>query len=120
MKQAISRYEVGRADAKEAAKLHEPVLRWNDSVISVLDGISTVWTEGGRPIAIADVWVRADGQTHHAFRSLSEGLVTAHRDQKSVWHPQEGGIEFQSLPDAPKPHTGRIQRQNQMRIGSEV
>lgn len=115
LKQAIGRYEVRVADGERAAKLQEPVLRWNDSVISVLDGIVVVWTDGGRPVATADVWVRASGETHHVFQSLSEARVTAQRGDQRDWHPQQPGIRFQLLPDTPQPHASKNQRLNQMR-----
>jgi len=61
MKEAAAQYKLRREGDEQALQLEEPILRWSEPVISVLDGITVIWTRNGRPEATVDIWVRVDG-----------------------------------------------------------
>lgn len=115
MRRECAQYTVQIGGDPESATLQKPLLRWNDPVIRVLDGITVLWTYGGRPVAAADVWVRPNGETHHVFQSLAEKSLTAERDGKRVWHPTKPGLRFEPIPGGPQPSGTTVKRLAQMR-----
>jgi hypothetical protein len=115
MIESAAQYTIRRVGAENAFHREEPLLRWSDPVITVLDGITIIWTDGGRPVATIDIWVRADGETHHTLQSLSEAPLTGERDGTTVWHPSDPGLVFHRLPDERSPASTARQRLIQMR-----
>lgn len=115
MRRLCDQYTIRVGEAREPAKLHDPLLRWNDPVIRVLDGITVIWTRNGRPVAAADVWVRKEGETHHVFQSLAEQPLVGERLGERVWYPAKAGLRSEPIPDAPPPSDSAAKRLAQMR-----
>lgn len=83
-----------------------------------LDRIQTgaLWAWGnGRPIALTEVWRWSKDRTWgHTFISTTPGYVTASVDQRT-WEPDQPGLQFTELQDAPAPAETHLERTNQMR-----
>ena len=60
----------------------EPVLKWSNPVIGTIYGDVFVWTEQGRPEAVASIYKFYSPMTHRAneFHSLSLGRLSAERN----------------------------------------
>jgi hypothetical protein len=116
-------YELTRAAADadgrgERLPLHpRPVLRWDNPVSGVKDGIIAMWTAGdGRPEAVAQVFISRDGVWMHEFQSLSEQPLDLTRSGQRVWAPSEAGVTLKPVPDGPAPAKGQAARLAQMRL----
>lgn len=107
---------VGDAASDRRLELQKPLLRFNDNVTGVLDGILVIWTEGKRPSAVASFWMRTNGDEFHEFQSLATGKLFARRDGEAAWSPRKGGIETRTLDtsltpaDAPQARLGQMRR----------
>jgi hypothetical protein len=56
-----------------------------------------------------------EGNLVQDFGSLALGPIVARRAAKIVWRPQQAGIKFADIPDAPTPEQGATQRLRQMK-----
>lgn len=72
------------------------------------------WSNGGRPVAVAEIWRWGRSRTRwgHTMCSTSTGRVTAEIDGK-IWQPQGPGLKFQLLDKAPPPAADREVRSAQ-------
>lgn len=107
-------------DRKSVLTMHpEPVLAWVNPVRYQQQGLVYVWTDQGKARAIGGVFTNyfsADRMyTTHEFHSLSPVGLKADHAGKDVWHPEEAGVEFQILKDAPVPTMKKPGRLAQMR-----
>ncbi|MCG8652736.1 MAG: hypothetical protein MI861_23050 [Pirellulales bacterium] len=96
-------YEVlTESDALRQLKLHpRPLIRFNNLVSGVPDGIIVMWTDGVRPAVLAQVFQLKDKRWLHEVQSMAANPLTM-RDTKSnkvVWHPREPGLTWQRLED---------------------
>ena len=110
-------YELTRgADAAERLELQSAaVLRWNNPVSGVKDGIVAMWTSpGGRPEVVAQVFLSRDGVWMHEFQSLSEQALEMTRSGREVWAPADAGVAMKPVPNAPQPANGKAGRLVQM------
>jgi len=101
------------ADATEPA---QPLvaLRWANNARGSQDGITMVYVSAGIPIAAACVYPW-DGRLEHDFESLSRQPIVAKKDGAVVWQPQQPGVEFAAVPDAPAPDEKPAGRLRQMK-----
>lgn len=106
---------LGDAANDRPLDLQRPLLRFNDNVTGVLDGILIIWTEGKRPRAAASFWMRTNGDEFHEFQSLASGKLLARRNGEPAWSPQQRGIEPRSLDAALRPAETAPARLSQMR-----
>lgn len=94
-----------------------PVLRWSNPVAGSIHGCVFLWTENGRPRAVASVYKWFDPFDHvgYEFHSLAEGALEASRGDRVCWEPTKAGIEFTAVPDADPPAESSTARLLQMR-----
>ena len=104
-------------DPPRALRLHdEPLLRWNNPVSGVKDGIVALWTDPfGRPTVAAQVFLSRDGVWIHEFQSLAAHPLIMSRDGARLWSSDKRGLEMHPLKDAPTPASGAAARLAQMR-----
>ena len=119
MKDSARVYEFSRDDGRAKLPLRdEPLLRWNNPVSDVKDGLLVLWTEpAGRPVAAAQVFLAAGSDTLwlHEFQSLADEGFTVERDNRTVWAPESAGVQMRPVPDAPPPAETPVGRLVQMR-----
>jgi hypothetical protein len=118
MKGSVKAYNVHPIEASSASfQLQaEPIFRLNNAVSGVKDGAIFLWTnEVGRPEAAIQVFRVLSGDWVHEFTSLSTAPFVAEVGSKETWHPAKPGLEFQKVPDAPRPGATPEQRLRQMR-----
>jgi hypothetical protein len=95
----------------------EPILKWSNPVIGTIYGDVFVWTDQGRPEAVASIYKFYSPRTHRAneFHSLSLGKLTAERDGTAAWTPDRPGLQLKPITDAPAPADSAPIRLRQMR-----
>lgn len=104
-------------EAEEPAKAIV-ALRWANNTRGSEDGTTVLYVAAGRPLAACCIYPWA-GRLEHDFESLSRGKIVARQDGRVVWQPQEAGVAFAAIPDAPVPEEGRTQRLRQMKMLAE-
>jgi len=115
MTQSVAGYEV-QTDSTTPVVLHpEPVLRWNNPVSGVKDGIISMWTLDGRPVILAQVFQARTGTWLHEFQSVAETPMTIRDDTEAIWTPTTPGVEMHELSGAPQPAPTQVRRLVQMR-----
>jgi hypothetical protein len=115
IEQSVRWYDVLPADG--AAPLTPvPVIRWRNVARGQQgEAMMVVWPHNGRPIAMASIYPWA-GFMVHEFDSLSrERKLTAREDGRVIWSPQTAGVEFNPVPNAPKPGRTPAERLRQMK-----
>ena len=122
MRESMKVYGISRqADGLEPLELqNDPVFRLGRSG-NLLDGAVFLFLDDlGRPeVAIQPFLDRSDtapnGKWIHEFTSLSTGPLFARRGGNARWRPEEPGLQFKALTDAPKPAATATARLRQMR-----
>ena len=106
---------VGEESPEEGRLIDTPVLRWNNPVSGIQDGLVVMWVDAaGRPAIAAQVFKTRTNYGLHEFQSLSEHPLQVKQDEKTLWHPDRGGVEYAPLP-GPPPVVSRAGRLIQMR-----
>ena len=93
-----------------------PVLRWRN-VVRGQEGeaMMLIWAHQGRPIAMASIYPW-EGDMVHEFDSLSrDSKLKALDKDRIIWAPNAAGVEFQEVPNAPKPGKSAAERLLQMK-----
>jgi hypothetical protein len=93
----------------------QPILRWTNPVAGIRDGIVAMWTEGTRPVILAQVFPTKDNVWIEEFQSLAPGPFVMRDGPRAVWEPREAGETFHSLTDASVPADSAAKRLTQMR-----
>jgi hypothetical protein len=120
VEQAINWYDV-LPNAEAQVRLRpEAVFRWQNPVrVRTGPGVLALWTDHGRPVAMASIF-EWDGGICHEFGSLSRSNTLVARDQTGVvWSPNRPGVEFRDIPDAPASATNSATRHRQMKTLAE-
>ena len=78
------------------------VLRWANNARGSEDGTTILYVHEGRPLAAACLYPW-DGRLVHDFEAISRQRIVARSDGGTIWQPQESGVEFDDIPDAPPP-----------------
>src|SRR5262249_32941956 len=118
MKRMASRYELaaGMAGETKLQLTAEPLLRWSNPERGGIDGCLYFFTDNGRPQAALTIYPTLDGKAwNHEFQSLAERELVAKKDRAVAWAPDEPGVEFKPVPDAPAPAESAAGRLIQMR-----
>jgi hypothetical protein len=115
---AVNELEVfADSDAKDPAKTIV-ALRWANNARGSEDGMTILYVHAGRPLAAACLYPWA-GRLIHDFESLSRDKIVARKGDALVWQPQEPGVKFAPIPDAPEPEKSPTQRLRQMKTLAE-
>jgi hypothetical protein len=95
----------------------EPVLKWSNPVVGSIYGDVFIWTDHGRPEAVASIYRFYTPPVHRAneFHSLAFGPLSAKRNGFVVWTPTRPGLELKPIPDAAAPSDSASARLRQMR-----
>jgi hypothetical protein len=95
----------------------EPILKWSNPVKGSIYGDVFIWTENGRPEAVASIYKWYSPHTHRAneFHSLALDKLIGERDGAPVWTPSRPGLELKPIPGAPVPADSAAARLRQMR-----
>jgi hypothetical protein len=105
------------AEAAEPARALV-VMRWANNARGSEDGTTALFVHEGRPLAVA-CFYPWEGQLGHDFSATCRQRIVARRDGTVIWQPQEPGIKFAEIPDAPPPAKGPAQRLRQMKSLAE-
>ncbi len=108
-------FQLGDDEPISLTLAEQPIFRWNDPVIDVVDGVLYVVTNRQRPAAVLSVWMRSSGLTHNQYQLLTDQLLVAARKKEKVWHPAVGRIIWQPVAEAPQPADIASKRLVQMR-----
>ena len=83
----------------------EPILKWSNPVKGSTYGDVFIWTENGRPEAVASIYKWYSPHTHRAneFHSLALDKRIGERDGVPVWTSSRPGPELKPIPAAPVP-----------------
>ena len=86
----------------------EPILKWSNPVIGTVFGEVYIWTDQGRPEAVASIFKFYKPDTHRTneFHSLAVRKLSAVRDGATVWAPSRPGVELTAIrapPHRPTP-----------------
>ncbi len=117
-KRQAASYTIRLEGSDRPMKLHpEPVLKWSNPVVGTIYGDVFIWTDQGRPEAVASIYRFYSKPVHRAdeFHSLALGKLSAERDGATVWTPSRPGLELKPIPDAPAPADSAAARLRQMR-----
>lgn len=95
----------------------EPILKWSNPVVGSIYGDVFIWTDHGRPEAVASIYRFYTPPVHRAneFHSLALGPLSAARNGSVVWTPSRPGLEFKPIPDAAVPADSASARLRQLR-----
>lgn len=116
VEQSVDWYDVlPEAEAKVGLR-PQVVLRWRNTVrINTGAALLAIWTDQGRPEAMATIFQTGD-QICHEMGSLSRSQKIVVRDKtRVVWSPGKPGVEFRDVPDAPAPAKDQAGRLRQMK-----
>jgi hypothetical protein len=114
---SVSEYVLTVDGTEKKLDLHaKPILRFDNPVGGVVDGVVMLWTEAGRPAALGQVFVVKSEYWIHEFQSVSSTPFVLTRPRlESPWQPRKAGIKFESIPGAPAPAGTRSGRLTQMK-----
>lgn len=115
----MARLTVGAASGDSSAfqSTTESVLKWSNPDAGRVYGDVYVWTDGGRPAAVASIyrWYAPYQSLTIEFCSLSAGPIVASRGGQVLWQPADPGIAWHELPASAAPARSRPARLTQMR-----
>ena len=93
----------------------EPALRFTNPISGVADGAVFFWIgPAGRPEATVQFYQGRSGAWVLELTSLSTAPFTAEGGLGLDWRPERPGVDFRSIPDAPRPAETASQRLRQM------
>jgi len=120
LEQAVNWYAILPEAGAKVSLCPQIVQRWQNPVrIETGAGLLVIWTDQGRPEAMARIFVW-DGDICHEFGSLSRKNKLVARDERVVvWSPAKPGVDFREVPDAPDPADSPAARLRQMKAIAE-
>ena len=101
----------------ELIRGERPVTHYNDNARRNEDGTLWAFTRNGRPIALLTCNTN-DSRTRrwwHTVASLSTNPLRGEKSGRTVWTPQQPGIEYRPLPSASPPSSTSTRRRLQLR-----
>lgn len=109
---------VARDQPEVVAKLQDkPALAWSNPNNATVHGNVFIWTQQGRPVAVASIYKFFTTKDEFAaeLHSLSTQPLVAEKKGQPVWQPETAGIKLVDFPGAPEPAKTPVQRLRQMR-----
>lgn len=118
LRESVSKIELRltNASGRPLERTPEPLLRFDNKVGVVVDGLVFGWTDRGRPQAFAQVFLITNGSVIHEFQSMSTSPLWLSDAGKVQWQPAQPGIVWQDIANAPAPAATRVARLTQMRL----
>ncbi len=118
---AAQQYQLRLVESNSSAMLREPsLLNFTNPERNQERGAVFVWLHKSRPIVVGQFFrfnARKGRLTKHAFHSLSATPLVASYQDAVRWAPNEPGVKWQTVPDAPEPaatHAGRLLQMRQL------
>ena len=116
----VQRYRIviGQEDPQPLTLVPQPLLVWSNNLRGESHGVVHLWTADGRPRAVVSIYQLYEPLQHVAaeFHSLSDEAVSGERNGRRFWRPQEPGVQWQRISEAPSPAAAANSRQRQMRL----
>jgi hypothetical protein len=116
MKAEIDKFElsIGDGNTQKLVRLDEPIQRWNNAIVPIVDATVFLWTCDGRPAVIAQLaQVPRIGLCLEAHSLTSEPLFGRFRGRR--WAPAPPGVEWLPAPNDEAPAATAELRRIQMR-----
>ena len=102
-------------DEGEVTLVEEPVLRWGNSIRGGASGGTFLWTAKGVPVATCCIWWSDPRTVCLAFGSLTEQPIRAEKQDRTIWHSKQPGLEYRDVPGAPAAARSAAARLTQLR-----
>jgi hypothetical protein len=117
LKRQAAAYEVtlNTSPASRLAFHGEPLLRFNNAVGGVIDGIGVMWKEGERPAIFAQIFLLKNGMWIHECQSMASAGLSMRLGKVTKWEPEEAALKLTPLPDAPRAADTALKRLVQMK-----
>lgn len=94
----------------------EPLAKFDNPISHIEDGFMFLWTDRGRPVACVKSYHNLPNKTWgRTFVSLATQPIVMQQEGKLLWSPEQAGVMFAELSDAPVPAAEARQRLVQMR-----
>jgi hypothetical protein len=94
------------------------VLRWANNQRGSEDGLTMLYIHSGKPLAAACLYPW-DGKLVHDCEAVNRGKLVARRNGSVIWQPQETGVHFADIAEAPVPAATRSLRLRQIKSLAE-
>lgn len=116
LEESVGWYELHPAEGEEPLEPHI-ALRWDNQVRGQGSavGLTVLWADDVRPHAIVAIFPWSGLIMHECDLLAREAKLIARRDGRVVWQPQEVGLEFKPVPDAPPPAASPTRRRLQLK-----
>jgi hypothetical protein len=97
--------------------IEKPLLHWGNPARTGEDGAVFIWESHGRPQVIGSIFTYKiqEVRTKHEFQSLAFEPLVAKFHAQVTWTPQQAGVQFRPIPDAPAPAENGRQRTVQLK-----
>ena len=117
MKRAIEPVEltIGKAGTDKLVRVDEPIQRWSNPLVRIVDATVFLWTHDGRPVAVSQMADVADEGLWQEFQSLTTEPLRGTRDGQREWTPTAAGIKWLRAPTTESPAATPELRRIQMR-----
>ena len=110
------RLTVADRPAEPCQYVAEPLAKFDNPISHIEDGFMFLWTDRGRPVACVKSYHNLPNKTWgRTFVSLATQQIVMQHEGKPLWTPEQAGVTFAELPDAPAPAAEARQRLVQMR-----
>lgn len=115
LSKTASNYEIQLDKSRQAGREDEPIMRWTNTIGHATDAAMFVWMQGARPVAVGTVFITDHVQVGIEFQSLSLERLQLRRGGKTLWEPEEPGVAFVPILEAPPPADTARGRLSQMK-----
>ena len=117
MKKTVDAFEitVGKNGADRLARVDEPIQRWSNPIVRIVDATVFLWTRDRRPVAVAQVAEVSGDGVWQEIQSLTTEPLQGKRDGQSYWAPTAAGIKWLRAPTTEVPAGTPELRRIQMR-----
>jgi hypothetical protein len=122
MKRSLTNYtfhpDGASSPLKELRPLAEPLLRWDNPVSNVPDGLLALWVDQhARPAAIVQVFIAAGTKDLwlHEWQSLTTEPFQVLEGRRPYWTPRRGGITWRKVAEGEAPGESNVSRLVQMK-----
>lgn len=117
MKKTVGGVEmtIGRSGSEKLTRVDEPIQRWSNPLVRIVDATVFLWTRDGRPAVVSQVADVTDEGVWQEFQSLTTEPLLGTRDGQRYWTPATAGIKWERAPTTEAPAATPELRRVQMR-----